>query len=228
MSSLTVDDLITFELAQTVSNLRTHSNARVATTAKELRRAWKSLAHRKEKDTGSNGSKSKAPESSKSSLSDLQAILSSTSHSSDVAVLLNALTELNDRAEPFDTTDFIAHVSKLRNHSDASVAAAAKALRKKWKNTESLPPTTFQNDPVQHLAYLRTDILEKASSSTATKLAAISELARMKMTLDLVISSKIGRTISTLRKSTDASLAAAAKKLRAQWKQQFSDSDSKE
>ena len=104
--------------------------------------------------------------------------------------------------------------------SDDTVVSGARALEKKLKHLYSTDPR--DKDPATHIEYLR-DVLEKESTSTATKLTAIKELSQMKVTVDLVISSKIGHVISTLRKSSDSSIAAAAKQLRTKWKRDFSE-----
>lgn len=141
--NVSVDDLITFDLARAVSKLRKHSNDQIAGKAKELRRKWKSLAKTENENE-------KVPTSNES------------------------------------TAEQVVNTSS----SEPPPAAAEEEESK---------------DPAQHLEYLR-GVLEKDSTTIATKLAAISELSQMELSLALVVSSKIGHIVSTLRKSRYVSI----------------------
>lgn len=198
--TLTMDELISYNLATSVPTLRNHKNSSIADTARDLRKRWKSLTKQPELD-----------------VKGLLAVLTSTS-SSDEELLLSTLTDLEPlevstelMPEVLEVLDKVAQL-KLQNEALSSVLHK---VQTKWTIDGK------DQTPEIHVEYLR-GVLEKESTSTSTKLTAMQELAQMQqLTVELVISSKIGHVISTLRKSTDSSIAAAAKRLRAQWKREF-------
>ncbi|KAG3019163.1 hypothetical protein JG687_00006552 [Phytophthora cactorum] len=148
---------------------------------------------------------------------------SETSHD-ELLVCLNQLGEMALTIDHLKKTGIARAVSKLRQHGNDKVSAKAHELRQKWIkqiNEQSADHDSGSN-PLKTLKTLNR-ILDHHSDGTdehklhSKQLAALEQLHSMTLDTQDIIDSKVGISVSKLRKSSNDKVAKLAKKLRKKW-----------
>ncbi|OWZ16040.1 hypothetical protein PHMEG_00010216 [Phytophthora megakarya] len=142
----------------------------------------------------------------------------------ELLACLNQLSEMLLTIDHLKETKIARVVSKLRQHGNDKVSAKSNDLRKKWikqMNDESADNDSGSN-PLQTLKTLNR-VLEQHSEGAdqhklqTKQLAALEQLFRMSLNTQDIIESKVGISVSKLRKSSNDKVAKLAKKLRKKW-----------
>eukprot|EP00644_Phytophthora_capsici_P005113 jgi/Phyca11/531551/estExt2_fgenesh1_pg.C_PHYCAscaffold_10169 len=148
---------------------------------------------------------------------------STTSHD-ELLVCLDQLGQMNLTIDHLKTTGIARTVSKLRQHGNDKVSAKALELRKKWikqLNEQSADSDSGPN-PLKTLKTLNRILEQHSDGADASKLqskqlAALDQLHTMSLDTQDIIDSKVGISVSKLRKSSNDDVAKSAKKLRKKW-----------
>ncbi|KAG7380673.1 hypothetical protein PHYPSEUDO_006938 [Phytophthora pseudosyringae] len=148
---------------------------------------------------------------------------SETSHE-ELLVCLNQLGGMQLTIEHLKKTGIARAVSKLRQHGNDKVSAKAHELRQKWIKQINEQPADNDSgtNPLKALTTLNR-ILEQHSEGAGEyklqnkQLAALEQLHSMSLDTQDIIDSKVGISVSKLRKSSNDKVAKLAKKLRKKW-----------
>ncbi|KAL3664974.1 hypothetical protein V7S43_010149 [Phytophthora oleae] len=161
----------------------------------------------------------------KEEILELKAKLENTDTSHDeLLVCLDQLGQMNLTIDHLKTTGIARTVSKLRQHGNDKVSAKALELRKKW--IKQLNEQTADSDsgpnPLKTLKTLNRILEQHSDGADALKLqskqlAALDQLHSMSLDTQDIIDSKVGISVSKLRKSSNDEVAKSAKKLRKKW-----------
>ncbi|KAF4039523.1 TFIIS helical bundle-like domain [Phytophthora infestans] len=146
-----------------------------------------------------------------------------TSHD-EMLVCLNQLGEMPLTIDHLKKTGIARAVSKLRQHGNDKVSAKAHELRQKWIkqiNEQSADHDSGSN-PLKTLKTLNRVLDHHGDGTDEHKLhnkqlAALEQLHSMTLNTQDIIDSKVGISVSKLRKSSDEKVAKSAKKLRKKW-----------
>ncbi|KAG6587125.1 pescadillo-like protein [Phytophthora cinnamomi] len=145
---------------------------------------------------------------------------SETSHD-EMLVCLNLLDEMPLTMDHLKKTGLARAVSKLRQHGNDKVSAKAHDLRQKWIKQINADSDSGSD----HLKTLKTliRVLELQSDGAderkvqSKQLAALEQLHSMALNTRDIIESKVGISVSKLRKSSNDKISQLAKKLRKKW-----------
>ncbi|CEG47329.1 hypothetical protein F443_18240 [Plasmopara halstedii] len=148
---------------------------------------------------------------------------SETSHD-ELSLCLNQLSEMPLTIDHLKMTGIARAVSKLRQHGNDKVSARAHELRQKWikqSNDQSTDNESGPN-PLKTLKALNHILDQNSEDSNGRKLhskqlAALDQLHSMSLDTQDIIDSKVGISVSKLRKSSNEKVAKLAKKLRKKW-----------
>ncbi|KAF4316272.1 hypothetical protein BBO99_00008579 [Phytophthora kernoviae] len=155
----------------------------------------------------------------KEEILDLKAKLenSETSHD-ELFACLNQLAKMPLTISHLKKTEIPRVVSSLRQHGNDKVSSKAHHLRQTWMKLMK-SDNAASNDPLKALKSLNR-ILEQRSdgaSDHSKQLAALEQLHNMSLRTQDIIDSKVGVSVSKLRKSSNDKVAKMAKKLRKKW-----------
>ncbi|ETO64172.1 hypothetical protein F444_18266 [Phytophthora nicotianae P1976] len=147
---------------------------------------------------------------------------SETSHD-ELLVCLNQLGEMPLTIDHLKKTGIARTVSNLRQHGNDKVSAKAHELRQKWmKQNEQSKDNDSGSNPLKTLKTLNR-VLDQHSDGTdehkihSKQMAALEQLHSMTLDTQDIIDSKVGISVSKLRKSSNDKVAKLAKKLRKKW-----------
>ncbi|TDH74403.1 hypothetical protein CCR75_005204 [Bremia lactucae] len=142
----------------------------------------------------------------------------------DLLGCLDQLAEMPLTIDHLKKTGIARAVSKLRQHGNDKVSSKAHELRQKW--IEQRSDQSVDNDSASNpLETLKTLIrlLDQSNDDVSDhqvqskQLAALEQLHSMVLDTKDIIDSKVGISVSKLRKSSDEKVAKLAKKIRKKW-----------
>ncbi|KAG7391046.1 hypothetical protein PHYBOEH_006811 [Phytophthora boehmeriae] len=135
---------------------------------------------------------------------------------------LNQLSKMPLTISLLKKTEIPRVVSSLRQHGNDKVSSKAQNLRQSWMKlmkSDNAASSDANADPLKALKSLNR-ILEQRNDGASDhnkQLAALEQLHNMSLRTQDIIDSKVGVSVSKLRKSSNEKVAKMAKKLRKKW-----------
>lgn len=212
----TVDQhvLATSTLQPKLVRLRAHRSAAIATRVTELVTKW----HVEDVVPGPQAITKDTMDAWKATLE------TATTPHDELVRCLHRLSEMPLTMEHLKKSGLPRAVSKLRQHGNDKVSAKAHELRQQWiqqshDQSDDLDAGAASFKTVQTL----TRVLDQPSDDVhvqTQQLAALDQLYSMALHTHEIIDSKVGISVSKLRKSSNENVAKAAKRLRKKWQAQ--------